>query len=670
MHFELAQMEERLGEFERARDAYACSIHACPFNLRWKIWLSGARMELLSGSPARVAVARALLSRALEEVPKKMRCMVLLEQARAEEFLGFLPEARRILRQAQTESKLEWKVFLESVLLELRANRIDDAIHEAEAALEVHNGTGRLWAILIQLKQKQKHALGHRLGHASGSLKQQWAIFKLAIKEVPKSGEVWCEGARLVLNPHATKYFNLRAAKRFLNFAITFTPQYGDSFIEYLRLKMILEGMDDAAATGNMSAHANVSMSAAAASAVAAGEAAGGGLGSSGPRDSFSGSGCGSGSSSGSSHLRRVQQLCVNAEPNYGSSWFSCKREAHWSPVEVLAVAGDMIQQHLVANQRQYQQAILQGWYRKDDPPPVTAVAVAAAADVDAATTTTTTTATATAATARPQVAIGLSSLQARLDAEADEVAAAAAAAAAAASAALIAGAASSSADSPVNSVDSRSSSPSSSYSDGSSSSSSSPSASQRSDCMSVESDAMEDEIVSAFHTRTHIAVPAPTAAAAVSSLPPMPELPVPAITSNSNKLPSLNTSAAAAVAAGAMAAAVVESDVGMEDGAFSPSTVRRAAAIELGESSLLSAACSPCHSQHSSDCSASSSWRATPDSTSSALLTSEDDEDDLQAEYQPDAEFNSLQILYPPIANLSVQERHRALYGADPIAP
>ena len=70
-----------------------------------------------------------------------------------------------------------------------------------------------------------------------------------------------------------------------------------------------------------------------------------------------------------------------------------------------------------------------------------------------------------------------------------------------------------------------------------------------------------------------------------------------------------------------------------MEDGAFSPSTVRRAAAIELGESSLLSAACSPCHSQHSSDCSASSSWRATPDSTSSALLTSEDDEDDLDEE-------------------------------------
>ena len=84
-------------------------------------------------------------------------------------------------------------------------------------------------------------------------------VFKAAIKEVhrcvkvdpnmcsqvPKSGEVWCEGARLCMNPTSPN-FNLRAAKRFLVFAAQFTPQYGDSFIEQMRLKMLIMGIDDA----------------------------------------------------------------------------------------------------------------------------------------------------------------------------------------------------------------------------------------------------------------------------------------------------------------------------------------------------------------------------------------------------------------------------------------
>ena len=56
---------------------------------------------------------------------------------------------------------------------------------------------------------------------------------------MPKSGEVWCEGARIFLNPHAA-CFDLHVARRLLNFAIEFTPQYGDSFIEYLRLQMLV----------------------------------------------------------------------------------------------------------------------------------------------------------------------------------------------------------------------------------------------------------------------------------------------------------------------------------------------------------------------------------------------------------------------------------------------
>ena len=80
-------------------------------------------------------------------------------------------------------------------------------------------------------------------------------LFLLAIQEVPKSGEVWyfschhvtrsliyhtyrCEGARVCLNP-ANIMFSLEKAKIFLDYALHFTPQYGDTFIELLRLYLL-----------------------------------------------------------------------------------------------------------------------------------------------------------------------------------------------------------------------------------------------------------------------------------------------------------------------------------------------------------------------------------------------------------------------------------------------
>jgi hypothetical protein len=47
--------------------------------------------------------------------------------------------------------KGEWKVFLESVLLEARAGNYKGAVRAANEALLFHAGTGRLWAILVQI---------------------------------------------------------------------------------------------------------------------------------------------------------------------------------------------------------------------------------------------------------------------------------------------------------------------------------------------------------------------------------------------------------------------------------------------------------------------------------------------------------------------------------------
>ncbi len=42
------------------------------------------------------------------------------------------------------------------------------------------------------------------------------------------------------MNPYGN-LFDLKRAQKFLEYAIFFTPQYGDSFIEALKLYMILE---------------------------------------------------------------------------------------------------------------------------------------------------------------------------------------------------------------------------------------------------------------------------------------------------------------------------------------------------------------------------------------------------------------------------------------------
>lgn len=66
-----------------------------------------------------------------------MRATVLVEQARFEEHRNNLPKARAILARAKKETVHEWKVFLESVLLEIRANNLEGALKEVQTALVV-----------------------------------------------------------------------------------------------------------------------------------------------------------------------------------------------------------------------------------------------------------------------------------------------------------------------------------------------------------------------------------------------------------------------------------------------------------------------------------------------------------------------------------------------------
>eukprot|EP01133_Synstelium_polycarpum_P015617 gene15617-18557_t len=266
IYFEAAQIEERSRNLSLSRAAYVKSVELCPENLLWKVWLGGSRTELNADN---INVARKLVFRALQEVPSKLKSLVLLEYSRLEEYAGNINKSRRILKMAHIEARLDWKVFLESVLLEMRANNYDAAIEEAKESLKIHSGAGRLWAALIQLNQLK-------------GPKSQLKVFRKALQFVPKSGEVWCEGARIALNNN-----ELDKARRFLEFAIQFTPQFGDSFIELLRLEIIEKG-----------------------------------------------SNC---------DISKLEQLCINADPNYGFMWLHCTVCVLDSPRQVLRNAKKLL---------------------------------------------------------------------------------------------------------------------------------------------------------------------------------------------------------------------------------------------------------------------------------------------------------------------------------------
>jgi hypothetical protein len=119
-------------------------------------------------------------------------------------------------------------------MLEIRNGDTARAINLTRLALRQHSGTGRLWACLVQLR------------HFDLGEEAQFESLKLALNAVPKSGEVWCEGARIHLNPFA-RTFDLPRARRHLFFATKFTPQYGDGFLETLRLEILEQWLEPVA---------------------------------------------------------------------------------------------------------------------------------------------------------------------------------------------------------------------------------------------------------------------------------------------------------------------------------------------------------------------------------------------------------------------------------------
>ena len=213
------------GHLRQMRTLLADAIVNSSSQQRYKLLLTASMMELMHGD---ASLAPLLVDQTVQWTPYKAKPMVFVLWAKMHELNGEDGLALPLFERTVREYSAEWRVYLELAQFHLHRNRVDKAIEVIDEALKVHKGTGRLWAFRVQLE-------------AFVGVEAQIMVLRKAINAVPKSGEVWCEAARIALNP-LTEYFNLASAKQYLEFAYRFTPQHGDSLIEMIRLEILEKG--------------------------------------------------------------------------------------------------------------------------------------------------------------------------------------------------------------------------------------------------------------------------------------------------------------------------------------------------------------------------------------------------------------------------------------------
>ena len=103
-------------------------------------------------------------------------------------------------------------------------------------------GAGRLWSSFIHLSHLYWRIIliRNRLFGAEEALR----CFRVALHHVAKSGEVWCEGVRIFLDP-TSSHFSPSNALKALNYSAFFTPQYGDIIIEVRIMKRVNDRVFD-----------------------------------------------------------------------------------------------------------------------------------------------------------------------------------------------------------------------------------------------------------------------------------------------------------------------------------------------------------------------------------------------------------------------------------------
>ena len=235
--YEAAQAAERTGHYEDARTWFSASFTECPPNLQYKVLIGGARMELSFPHKSGLRVAFYALAAAYRQQEARSRTISVtrLELARYYEYVNDTDNVRITLAEAQ---QTDWRACLEFALMELRSGagiEAAEVILQQSIQIEKYNSVGRLWALWIQLCNES----GKENGTNTKALKK----YAEAQQYVRKAGEVWCEGARIHMDPLQSELFDLDKAETYLKNAMKYTPQYGDSFVEMMKLGLLKYGV-------------------------------------------------------------------------------------------------------------------------------------------------------------------------------------------------------------------------------------------------------------------------------------------------------------------------------------------------------------------------------------------------------------------------------------------
>lgn len=201
------------------------SLCLCSAKQRYRLLIASSISELIYGD---ISFAIKSLRLALDGAPYKSKPLVSILLAKIHELNGEFDEAKKIFEHCIDKYSAEWRVLLEYCHFLVHSNNVKEAIAILDKALQQHPGSGRLSAFRVQLE-------------AYNGIESQIRELHNSIHSVPKSGEVWCEAARIAMNP-LTEYFNIEAARQYLEFAYRFTPQHGDTLIEMLRVELLEKG--------------------------------------------------------------------------------------------------------------------------------------------------------------------------------------------------------------------------------------------------------------------------------------------------------------------------------------------------------------------------------------------------------------------------------------------
>lgn len=213
---------------EAARANFQKAFEICPKLRKWVVLIYWANLE---GTIGRQEAMRDLYRRAQVCASDKCKPEVLLVWARAEQYMNCHRSAETRLRELCTRYPQSWKGWSELTSFYLYHNCIKQARQVATRALSYHADKGRILAA---------YATAHLEKSNEVQIKN---LLEQGMAKIPKSGELLCELGRLYANPLSSFYDPVKAQEYFSR-AISYTPQYGDSIVELVRLRF-LEGRAD-----------------------------------------------------------------------------------------------------------------------------------------------------------------------------------------------------------------------------------------------------------------------------------------------------------------------------------------------------------------------------------------------------------------------------------------